>query len=925
MDEPGREQLQEKAQRFERSDPELHREICEKIASRTDEQISSTRRSIAAAGVLRHSESAAALIDRSELIAESIVVAEGRPVLNISENRATVGFLGPESAVWAGRITAAQPLLDRVIPSVGRIEVTGHPNFTWVGTGWLVADDMIVTNRHVAAEFGRRGAQGFSFRNGVGGRSMGSRIDFLEEYQRTASLEFVVDSILWIAKSDEMDIAFLRVKRAATDALLPQPIKLASALDAEFVATIGYPARDPRVPDQELVKRIFGDVYDKKRLAPGELKDIGEDELQHDCSTLGGNSGSAVINLATGEAVGLHFAGLFMAANYAVPAPRVQGLLQQVQRGELPGVASLGADTRGTPGSIMPALPAAALPAIDGASYSFRMQIPIEITVKIGAAQATTAALAPAGAAPQDSPEAAVQLARQALANNPDIVDVRLGYRFKRGWITDERVVVVQLREKLSATQLRRAGKAMIPAQFGGLGVDVRTAPLLDQLEHVGFDASLLEALAKPGLYREPPDLKLEAVEAPMRAVFHVSPDSGFPNLKAFLGRVRQHLTATMYEWEPNHISDAIKQAMAPAGNRLKLVTQRQGTQDAVADIQDALGDKVSHRWASVGAGKLIPRAYHIKVASRDGEEFWLSSGNWKDSNQPDMDPAGDSSTLITPLRKHNREWHAIIQHAGLAELFQRYIEFDFDEAARVPLDEVREALLPDLFVPEAAFAEAALPEGRGQYFKPLTINRTLKIQPLLTPDRDSRGNRIFMQHAIRMMKKATQTLYVQNQSFNLLEENNDEFESFFGVLRDKQQAGVDVRIIFRDSREFGSGNEPALQDLLERIKDFGIDTGFVKVQRKCHTKAILVDSSEVLLGSHNLTNMGSLFNRDASLLVSDAEVAGYFERIFLFDWDTLATQDADELVGGVRLAAAGEATPAGYRRISLAEYLGES
>jgi hypothetical protein len=38
-----------------------------------------------------------------------------------------------------------------------------------------------------------------------------------------------------------------------------------------------------------------------------------------------------------------------------------------------------------------------------------------------------------------------------------------------------------------------------------------------------------------------------------------------------------------------------------------------------------------------------------------------------------------------------------------------------------------------------------------------------------------------------------------------------------------------------------------------------------------------------------------------------------------------LATQDADELVGGVRLAAAGEATPAGYRRISLAEYLGES
>ena len=29
----------------------------------------------------------------------------------------------------------------------------------------------------------------------------------------------------------------------------------------------------------------------------------------HDCTTLGGNSGSVVLDLTTGEAVGLHFAG----------------------------------------------------------------------------------------------------------------------------------------------------------------------------------------------------------------------------------------------------------------------------------------------------------------------------------------------------------------------------------------------------------------------------------------------------------------------------------------------------------------------------------------------------------------------------------------------------------------------------------------
>jgi phosphatidylserine/phosphatidylglycerophosphate/cardiolipin synthase-like enzyme len=79
------------------------------------------------------------------------------------------------------------------------------------------------------------------------------------------------------------------------------------------------------------------------------------------------------------------------------------------------------------------------------------------------------------------------------------------------------------------------------------------------------------------------------------------------------------------------------------------------------------------------------------------------------------------------------------------------------------------------------------------------------------------------------------------------------------------------------------------------------------------------------MLGSHNLTNEGSLFNRDASLLVRDPEVAKYFEQIFLFDWETLATQEADELVGGIRIAQSGEETPAGFRRVSLAELLGDS
>jgi hypothetical protein len=222
----------------------------------------------------------------------------------------------------------------------------------------------------------------------------------------------------------------------------------------------------------------------------------------------------------------------------------------------------------------------------------------------------------------------------------------------KRGWITDERVVVVEVRKKVSPTELSASGAIALPSQILGVGVDVRTAALPDQLEHVGIDLAALEAPPRPGGYREPPDLSLDPVEGHMTGSFHLSPDSVFPNLRDFLGRVRERLTATMYEWDADHISDAIARAIRPDGRTLKMVTQRAGTEGAVENMKRRLGSpgKFEHVWASVGAGKLIPSAYHIKVASRDGEEFWLSSGNWKSSNQPDIDPAGENSTRIGPL-----------------------------------------------------------------------------------------------------------------------------------------------------------------------------------------------------------------------------------------------------------------------------------
>ena len=84
---------------------------------------------------------------------ESIAMRKERPVLAIKENVTQLVFIDQaDSEIWGERIKKAKSILDAVIPAVGRVDLRGAP-LGFVGTGWLVAENVIVTNRHVANEF----------------------------------------------------------------------------------------------------------------------------------------------------------------------------------------------------------------------------------------------------------------------------------------------------------------------------------------------------------------------------------------------------------------------------------------------------------------------------------------------------------------------------------------------------------------------------------------------------------------------------------------------------------------------------------------------------------------------------------------------------------------------------------------------------
>jgi endonuclease G, mitochondrial len=247
---------------------------------------------------------------------EAIVLPRERPVVDIVNGT----YTAPAAPFAHLDKAAARKTIEGVIPSIGRIELPDHPSLPYGGTGFVVGQGVLMTNRHVAELFALGlGSEQLSFRPG-----RTAAIDFRRERDSEESLLFEVTRVLMV--HPYWDMALL-----ATQGLGDvEPLSLSTAAPGELrereIVVVGYPALDPR-NNVELQTRIFGGVFNVKRLQPGKLRAMGEIDsfdhtvsaVTHDSSTLGGNSGSALIDVETGKVVGLHFAGRYLEANYAVP------------------------------------------------------------------------------------------------------------------------------------------------------------------------------------------------------------------------------------------------------------------------------------------------------------------------------------------------------------------------------------------------------------------------------------------------------------------------------------------------------------------------------------------------------------------------------------------------------------------------------
>jgi serine protease len=298
---------------------------------------------------------------------EAIVLLTGRPALRVVK-----GMIDPDDPQldeWAGSLVPARNVLKPLFDAIGRIDVMTADGQAHVGTGTVIGKGLVMTNRHVIDVFAEPlpaagGKQRFLLNGDVS-------ICF-DETAEDDKRRFAIKSIVTAGRSRigpyvdlaKLDVAILEVETTnKAGKALPKPagsapLMLGPGAKSNLIVA-GYPAPPPREaaidPDTGKVStaiwdrffELFGDDYGMKYVSPGRILnqpgsvsgDTAGWAFSHDATTLGGNSGSAVLSLHAPYGVGgLHFGGEVLRQNLAHDLATVA-----TAAGKKPGLIDLGA------------------------------------------------------------------------------------------------------------------------------------------------------------------------------------------------------------------------------------------------------------------------------------------------------------------------------------------------------------------------------------------------------------------------------------------------------------------------------------------------------------------------------------------------------------------------------------------------------
>ena len=361
-----------------------------------------------------------------------------------------------------------------------------------------------------------------------------------------------------------------------------------------------------------------------------------------------------------------------------------------------------------------------------------------------------------------------------------------------------------------------------------------------------------------------------------------IGPDTSFNDLIRWIGGAETSIHLHVYQFMSPDLTTALLESI----NRGVSVTIL--LEEGILDGSSTKNNQKGHAQTLHDAGATVlwmedpslissPYSYiHSKVAVRDTESVWISSGNWKDTSLP---PDGIG----------NREWSVIVNSNSFAELVLSRLSWDENENhLHISPHSSNHAPTFDWEMEEptgGSFQETSTQSYSGPF----------EMQLMTCPDDCVDG-------IIEMIESADSTIELSLQYLDL-----DWYWGFgdnpiIEAIYQAAQRGVQVRLLLngfyadiddeiRDAVNLFNTNWNATEglDVTARLMAWS-DT-----ITKLHNKGAIIDGESVLIGSMNWGSSAALRNREMGVLIHGQELASDYLQSFDEDWSRLdTTTDSD-------------------------------
>lgn len=366
-------------------------------------------------------------------------------------------------------------------------------------------------------------------------------------------------------------------------------------------------------------------------------------------------------------------------------------------------------------------------------------------------------------------------------------------------------------------------------------------------------------------------------------AIASIGPESAYDDLRHWIDTAQNELHLHVYQFMSSELTGAVIEAIERGVDVTLLL------EDGILDGASTVENQRGHAQAVHDAGGLVlwmedpsqissPYRYiHSKVAVKDSESVWISSGNWKETSVP-ADQTG------------NREWSLIVNSNELANLVQSRMDWDENQnSLHITPHQSRHSPSSDWVMPSA--------QNTTSLDIPEYIPGPFEGQLITCPDD-------CVDSVVQMISSAESSIDLSVQYLDL-----DWYWGFgdnplIEALHEAATRGVEIRLILNG---FYAEWDEEIRDTIHLFNTEwngtqGLDTTARLMSTsenitKLHNKGAIIDDSSVLVGSMNWGSSAALRNREMGILIHDQEIASEFLSSFNSDWlrmDSNTDSDGD-------------------------------